>query len=94
MENPHTKEEFPWWLRYSGGLGLIWVSTSHLAGNPKAPEWLAYALGIAAICMMYEVLMALIVGGIVWAFFGAVAGLPTSAALVIGSLIISNSNKK
>jgi hypothetical protein len=94
MESPHAKDEFPWWLRYSTGLGMLWLSVFHFAGNPKAPEWLAFALGIVATCMMYEILVALIVGGIAWAFFGAVAGIPTSAALIIGALIIANSNKK
>jgi hypothetical protein len=94
MAGPDAKDEFPWWLRYPTGLGLIWLSIFHIASSPKVPGWLAFALCIFAVCMMYEILVALILGGIAWAFFGAIAGIPTSVALIIGALIIADSNKK
>lgn len=39
-------------------------------------------------------LLAAIVGGIVWAVAGMLAGIPVGAAIIIGALIIASSNKK
>src|SRR4051794_27994912 len=63
-------------------------------GSPKGPSWLAFALCIFAVCMMYEILVALILGGLAWALFGAVARIPISPALIMGAVIIADSNKK
>lgn len=94
MTSPDAKNDFPWWLSYSVGLAIIWFSIFHRVDNTKAPGWLALALCIVAVCMMYEILVALVLGEIAWPIFGAIAGIPTSVALIIGALIIANSNKK
>jgi hypothetical protein len=43
---------------------------------------------------MYKILVALVFGGIAWATFGEIAGIPRSVFLIIGALIIANANKK
>ena len=40
------------------------------------------------------VIFALIFGGLAYAFFGLLAAIPVSVAIIIGAMIIANSNAK
>jgi hypothetical protein len=40
------------------------------------------------------VILALILGGLSYAFFGLLAAIPVSVAIIIGAMIIANSNSK
>lgn len=66
--------------------------------NVRHGGWFASAAIVIAAALARELtgalILAAIVGGAVWAVAGMLAGVPTGAAIIIGALIISNSNKK
>jgi hypothetical protein len=67
--------------------------------NSYIPYWLVmFALFSWGIICMKEVfgvvVLGLIVGGVAYAVFGLIAGIPVSVAIIIGAMIIANSNKK
>jgi hypothetical protein len=86
-------DEIPWWGRYAIGIGLIWY-VIHTAYDPDTSRGLIICLIVIAACVMYEILLGLIFIGIAWAIGGAIAGIPTSVAVIIAALIIADSNKK
>ena len=59
--------------------------------------WLFVLFGWGVICMKELfgfVILALILGGLAYAFFGLLAAIPVSVAIIIGAMIIANSNSK
>ncbi|KVD37561.1 hypothetical protein WI84_13855 [Burkholderia ubonensis] len=66
--------------------------------NVQHGGWFAAAAVVIAAALAHELtgalILAAIVGGIVWAVAGMLAGIPTGAAIIIGALIIASSNKK
>jgi hypothetical protein len=79
---------------------LVLYGAYYLAAqaNLRHSEWLAAAAVVVAATLARELtgalLLAAIGGGIVWALAGMFAGVPVGAAIIIGALIIANSNKK
>ncbi len=65
--------------------------------NVQHGGWFAAAAVVIAAALARELtgalILAAIVGGIVWAVAGMLAGIPTGAAIIIGALIIANSKK-
>ncbi|CAE6864052.1 hypothetical protein R69608_00362 [Paraburkholderia nemoris] len=66
--------------------------------NVRHGGWIAAAGVVVAATLARELtgalLLAAIVGGIVWAVAGMLTGIPVGAAIIIGALIIASSNKK
>lgn len=66
--------------------------------NVRHGGWFAAAAVVIAAALARELtgalILAAIFGGITWAAAGMLAGIPTGAAIIIGALIIANSNKK
>jgi hypothetical protein len=88
-----------WWVRYLFGLILLagaYVFAMEGSGR-KETVIIAVALGCWGAYCMREVFAwlvgAAIVGGIIYAIAGAVAGIPVSVAIIIGAIIIANSKK-
>jgi hypothetical protein len=90
---PKHNDSTPWWARYLAGGAIIFGSLL-LYGEPNVPGWIALLGIVMAAFMMYEILLGLILIGIAWAFFGLIAAIPTSVAVIIAALIIANSNQK
>lgn len=91
-------DEFPWYLRYPAAAGLISFAVYLLNYDTNAQRWwVPFGLGALALLFMFEILFiaifAAIFGGLVWMAFGAIAGIPTSVAIIIGALIIANGKK-
>ena len=93
---PKPADEFPWYFRYPLAIAVI-VGLFEMPDNAAQHWWVPVVMVCFAAVLMFEILvfavLAAIIGGLVSLFFGAVAGIPTSAAIIIGALIIANSNK-
>jgi hypothetical protein len=98
-----------WWARYIAGVGLFIAGgllLDHFLGLGPAKRWNSYIhywvvmfalFGWGIICMkeMFGfVFLALIFGGVAYKFFGMIAGMPVSLAIIIGAMIVANSNNK
>lgn len=98
-----------WWARYIAGAVLFVVGgflLDHFVGLETAKRWNSYIhywlamfalFGWGIICMKEVfgfVIFALIFGGIAYALFGLLAGVPVSLAIIIGAMIIAKSNNK
>lgn len=74
--------------------GAYYLATQ---ANVRHGGWFAAAAVVIAAALARELtgalILAAIVGGIVWAVAGMLAGIPTGAAIIIGALIIANSKK-
>lgn len=88
-----------WWVRYLVGIVLV-IGACAIAvegSGQKGEVIIAIALGIWGVYCMREVfgwlIGALVVGGILYAIAGALAGIPVSLAIIIGAIIIANSKK-
>ena len=96
-----------WWARYIAGALLLVAGgllLDHFLGLEPGKKWnshlhywlwLFVLFGWGVICMKELfgfVICALIFGGLAYAFFGLIAGIPVSLAIIIGALIIANSN--
>ncbi|WP_157642245.1 hypothetical protein [Burkholderia ubonensis] len=68
-----------------------------IQANAQHGGWFAAAAVVVAAALARELtgalILAAIVGGIVWAVAGMLAGIPAGAAIIIGALIIANSQK-
>ena len=98
-----------WWARYIAGI-VLFVSSGllldHVLGLEPGKKWsshLPYWLWLfvlfcwGVICMKELfgfIILALIFGGLAYAFFGMLAGVPVSVAIIIGAMIIAKSNTK
>lgn len=98
-----------WWARYIAGVVLFIAGgflLDHFLNLEPAKRWNSYIhywlamfslFGWGIICMKEGFgfgFLALIFGGIAYALFGMVAGLPVSLSIIIGAMIIANSNNK
>jgi hypothetical protein len=98
-----------WWARYIAGVVLFVAGgflLDHFLNLEPGKKWNSYLhywlwlfalFGWGVICMKELfgfVILALILGGLTYAFFGVLAGIPVSAAILIGAIIIANSNAK
>jgi hypothetical protein len=89
-----------WPIRYAlGGLLFYFAYEAAQADPISKNDWIIIViLSIFAIGTMKEVFLwvicAAVIGGICYAFFGILAALPVSAAIIIGALIIANSGKQ
>jgi hypothetical protein len=98
-----------WWARYIAGIVLFVAGgflLDHFLGlepgkkwNSHLPYWLSlFALFVWGVICMKElfgfIVLAMIFGGLAYAFFGLLAGIPVSVAIIIGAMIIANSNAK
>jgi hypothetical protein len=98
-----------WWARYIAGIALFVAGgflLDHFVGLEPGKKWNSYIhywLGLFAlfgwgvICMKELfgfIILALIFGGLAYALFGLLAGIPVSLAIIIGAVIIANSNAK
>jgi hypothetical protein len=85
-----TDGKWPWWLRYLVAIGLIVLAVYSSSSNEKDSGILALVMIVIAFFMMHEILVILILGGIAYLIFGAIAALPTSVAIIIGALILAD----
>jgi hypothetical protein len=98
-----------WWARYIAGVVLFVAGgflLDHFLGLEPGKKWNSYLhywlwlfvlFGWGVICMKELfgfVILALIFGGLAYAFFGLLAAIPVSVAIIIGAMIIANSNSK
>lgn len=98
-----------WWARYLAGAILFAIGgflLDYFLNLEPAKRWNSYIhywlmlialFGWGIICMKEVfgfVILVLILGGIAYAFFGLLAGVPVSIAIIIGAIIIANSNNK
>lgn len=90
--NPNS-DNLPWYVRYMLGIGMIYLALKH-GDSPVTSGWVLAFLYIGGLLMMYEVMFLALLAVLAWAFFGALAGIPTSIAVLIGAWMIANSNKK
>ena len=96
-----------WWARYIAGAVLFVAGgflLDHFVGLEPGKRWNSYIhyglmmfslFGWAVICMKELfgfIILALIFGGLAYAFFGLLAGIPVSLAIIIGAVIIANAN--
>lgn len=98
-----------WWARYIVGI-LLFVAGGFLLDhvftlepgkkwNSHVVYWLCLFIlfGWGVVCMKELfgfAIVALIFGGLAYAFFGLIAGIPVSVAIIIGAMIIANANAK
>jgi hypothetical protein len=84
-----------WYVRYAiVGCFLwfaFWISTNE---SMARLWWLALMAVLVAACLAWEILLLLLAGGLLYVFFGAVAALPVSVAIIIGALMIADSKSK
>ncbi|NEX63352.1 hypothetical protein [Noviherbaspirillum galbum] len=84
-----------WYVRYPLGFFLIYLAW--YTADSGAKWYVPVGAVVMALACMHEVFWVLLIvaifGGIVWAAFGAISGLPVSVAIIIGALIIANSRK-
>lgn len=98
-----------WWARYIAGAVLFVAGgflLDHFVGLEPGKRWNSYIhywfgmfslFGWGVICMKELfgfIILALIFGGLAYAFFGLLAGIPVSFAIIIGAMIIANSNAR
>ena len=98
-----------WWARYIAGAVLFVAGgflLDHFVGLEPGKRWNSYIhywlgmfslFGWGVICMKELfgfIILALIFGGLAYAFFGLLAGIPVSLAIIIGAVIIANSNAR
>lgn len=98
-----------WWARYTAGAVLFVAGAfllDHFVGLEPGKRWNSYIhywlwmfvlFSWGVICMKELfgfVIFALIFGGFAYAFFGLLAGIPVSLAIIIGAVIIANSNAR
>jgi hypothetical protein len=87
-----------WFVRYGLGFGAFALSGYFFNLNDIGKSSVVLGLTCMAlgVWLMKEVFLwvigAAIVGGMVALFAGAIAGIPVSAAIIIGALIIASSN--
>ena len=88
-----------WWIRYP--VSLIFFAGAYYCAFEwdRRLGWLfALLLLVGGIGLVRELfagfLVALVVGGILWAVGAAVAALPVSAAIIIGAMIIAQSIRR
>jgi hypothetical protein len=86
-----------WYIRYSCGIALLWASAA-CAKAEKGSIVLAILLALNSLYCLKEVAAVVlglsIAGGLLYALFGVVAGIPVSVAIIIGALIIANSRNR
>jgi hypothetical protein len=89
----------PWWLRYPTGVavfyGAHWVA---FEWEKKAGWILGLLLAIIGLGLLRElffgILIAAVVGLVLWAIGAAAAALPVSAAILIGAMIIASALRR
>jgi hypothetical protein len=97
------KDDFPysapWWLRYPVCTAVFYGSYwsffewERRAGWIFGPLLLLIGIGLARE-LLFGVLVAMVVGLILWALGAAIAALPVSLAIVIGAMIIAQAMKR
>ena len=87
-----------WWL-YCPAAGALFVAAYYVNQDPSqgsgtwAVIWILLGLWVARKAIL--VLLALLVfGGLAWLFFGAIAALPVSVAVIVGAIIIALSIRR
>jgi hypothetical protein len=98
-----------WWARYIAGAVLFVAGgflLDHFVGLEPGKRWNSYIhywlgmfvlFGWGVICLKELfgfVILALVFGGLAYALFGLLAGIPVSLAIIIGAVIIANSNAR
>jgi hypothetical protein len=82
-----------WWERYLIGIALV-AFALYLPEHSGKDAWTPILFMFMAFFFMYEFLIIGIFGLIGYLFFGAIAALPTSVAIIIGAFIIARSRGK
>lgn len=89
----------PWWLRYPLAMAMLAGGAWAWEASGWKNGWIASLL-LWACCLVLarELLLAIVlaglVGGVVWMAAGALAAIPAGAAIIIGAFIIASSGKK
>lgn len=82
---------FPWFYRYPSAVILIYLAYQvSLLPDKGGSALVLFGIGV---CMMYEILAGVVICALVYWFFGALAAVPTSVAVLIGAYWIAESNK-
>lgn len=97
------KDDFPysapWWLRYPTSAAVFYGSYwsffewERRAGWIFGPLLLIIGVGLARE-LLFGVIVAVVVGLILWALGAAVAALPVSIAIIIGAMIIAQAMRR
>jgi len=81
-----------WWVRYPLGVAVMWGGMWF--ADQRSDNWLIpLAASLFALVLMREIFFAVLLCGLAYAFLGALASLPVSAAIIMGALIIANGRK-
>ena len=83
---------YPRVYRYSAAGCLIYLA--YQLGAAPNEGGTAAVLLLIAVGMMYEIIVGVVICALAYWFFGAVATIPTSVAVLIGAYWIAESNKK
>ena len=89
----------PWWLRYPASAAVFYGAYWSFFEWEKKASWilgsflLIIGLGLARE-LLIGVIVAIVVGLVLWAFGAAVAALPVSIAIIIGAMIIAQAIKR
>lgn len=89
----------PWWLRYPVSVAVFYGSYWSFFEWEKKVGWifgvmlLIIGIGLARELLL-GVLVAVVVGLLLWGFGAAVAALPVSVAIIIGAMIIAQAVKR
>lgn len=89
----------PWWLRYPVGAATLYGAFVFGFQSQRKGGWLlGVLLSIICIGLVRElflgIVLAVLVGGGLWALGAAIAALPVSLAIIIGAMIIANSGRR
>lgn len=82
-----------WWFRYPCAAACVAIGIS-LINDGSRPPWGGLLLFGFAALLAYEMLLLGLAAAAVWWLGGAIAGLPVSAAIILGAVIIASAVRR